>query len=410
MDTTRQIILIAGICLAVAVYLIWKYIEWRRANQSSFPAPKMRPATSLKKKANALDLPEPKFRDSVAPKAAPISDAAQDIPPLPVSPSIHDEPILPPQPAATSVPSVDPVTPLVPAATVARAATLPPYDDEYEEYPYAGQDDYAFGSATPVLAAMTPHSVEARDRETRDLRNAGYYSPHAWHNFSAWRYLLIIGPILVCGLLLLIAPEPLEPWLMGGLILLPFIGWALPGVYIQNKAAARRQQIANGMPDMLDLLNMCVSQGMTVPKALRRVSKDITPVYPDLAKELTIVTEQARVGSLDQALANFSRRVDVPEVHSFTSLLTQTERLGTSVSGALEEYSDNIRTAMRQRADEKANSAAFKLLFPTVFCLMPAVYMFLMGPAVVQLTDFYNNGRQELDATATVQRVLNQER
>jgi tight adherence protein C len=92
----------------------------------------------------------------------------------------------------------------------------------------------------------------------------------------------------------------------------------------------------------------------------------------------------------------FSRRVDVPEVHSFTSLLVQTERMGTSISEALTEYSDNMRETMRQRADEKSNAAAFKLLFPTVLCLMPAVYLFLLGPAIIELSNFFNRGGREI--------------
>ncbi len=66
------------------------------------------------------------------------------------------------------------------------------------------------------------------------------------------------------------------------------------------------------------------------------------------------------------------------------------------------DYSDSMRETMRQRSDQKANSATFKLLFPTVLCLMPAVYLFLLGPAVIQLADFYTGrGRQVIQAGAT---------
>jgi tight adherence protein C len=165
---------------------------------------------------------------------------------------------------------------------------------------------------------------------------------------------------------------------------------------VRSQAAARLKEMEAGMPDMLDLLNMCVSQGMTIAPALARVGKELEEVYPALAQELKIVGEQARVSTLEQALTNFSERVDVPQVHSFTALLIQTERLGTSVSRALVDYSDNMRESLRQRADQKANSAAFKLLFPTVMCLMPAVFLFLMGPAIIQLSDFFNEGGREL--------------
>lgn len=398
MDSTRMTILIVGIALAVTVYLLWKLFEWRRNRSAQGPAAIPRPAAKAKS-SDPYAIPEPKYREGPSPVPA---DG-----PSPVPTDDVVVPVKAPEPVAAVPPVVASVPPAVPRRVAPRPAAQPVIDD-YEEYPYADQGDYAFGTATPVLAAMVPSSSESRDKETRFLHNAGFYSPHAWHNFSAYRYLAIILPILVCGALLLIAPEALEPWLMGGLIVLPLIGWALPAIYVQSRAQSRLREIGNGMPDMLDLLNMCVSQGMTLPSSLRRVSTDIAPVYPDLAKELKIVTEQARVGSLDQALTGFSNRVDLPEVHSFTSLLIQTERMGTSVSSALNDYSDNIRQSMRQRADEKANSAAFWMLFPTVFCLMTAVFLFLMGPAIIQLTDFTNRDAQALDISDELS-LLNQE-
>ncbi|MEQ9071055.1 MAG: type II secretion system F family protein, partial [Gimesia chilikensis] len=85
---------------------------------------------------------------------------------------------------------------------------------------------------------------------------------------------------------------------------------------------------------------------------------------------------------------------------SFATLLIQTDQMGTDVTSALQEYSDNMRESLQQRADEKANKATFKLLFPTVYCLMPAIYIFLLGPAIVELSDFFHSGgRDSLNTT-----------
>ena len=259
--------------------------------------------------------------------------------------------------------------------------------------------DLVFGPVTTTLSSMLPESDDRRRELTRTLQNAGYYGRHAWHNLASIRYLGIFLPVIFCGLMLVFGPPQFEPLLIAGLVFLPLVGWALPTLIVRSKAETRLREISNGMPDMLDLLNMCVSQGMTVPKAMGRVGNDLEPVYPALAKELKIVTEQSRIGTVDQALTGFSQRVDVPEVHSFTSLIIQTERMGTSMSEALVDYSDSMRETMRQRTDQKANSATFKLLFPTVLCLLPAVYLFLLGPAVIQLSDFYTGqGREVLQA------------
>jgi tight adherence protein C len=159
------------------------------------------------------------------------------------------------------------------------------------------------------------------------------------------------------------------------------------------------------------MLNMCVSQGLTIPEALRRIVRDLRGAYPALAQELRIVSEQAAIGNMHHALDNFSRRMDIPEVHSFTSLLTQTEKMGTSISEALATYSDNMRESLRQRADEKGNRATFQLLFPTVLCLMPAVYLFLLGPAIIDLSNFFNaGGRDALDQGTRVIERMNADR
>ena len=90
-------------------------------------------------------------------------------------------------------------------------------------------------------------------------------------------------------------------------------------------------------------------------------------------------------------MRSFSARVDSPEVTSFTSLLLQSETTGTSISQALADYSDSMRSSLLERADSRANAASFKLLFPTALCLMPSVFLFLLGPAIVEMTNFFDN-------------------
>jgi tight adherence protein C len=270
----------------------------------------------------------------------------------------------------------------------ARQETLPPVP--FEETELAGTEGYVFGTVTPTLAALLPDSDVRREEARRDLQAAGYYQPHATSNLAAIRYLCILLPLMVLGLLLVLAPKTLERPLLIMMLIVPAAGWALPRLIVRGRAAARKSRIENGIPDLLDMLNMCVSQGMTIASAFDRVAQDLGDTHPDLQTELRIVGEQARLGSIEQALENLRRRIDVPEVHSFATLLIQTERMGTSISTALTEYSDNIREGLKQRAEERGNKAAFKLLFPTALCLMPAVFLILMGPAVLEISNFLN--------------------
>lgn len=264
------------------------------------------------------------------------------------------------------------------------------------DVPTSGTGDYRYGeAATKSFAALLPETENKKKLLKQELVNAGQYEPHAYDNFRAVRAIGVFGSILLCLLALVFLPARFEGMAIIGLVVLPLIFWALPTVVIRGKAADRRREIENGMPDMLDLLSMCVSQGMTVPNSLNRVATELKPVYPALSQELMITGEHARVGSLGAAMEGLNRRVDTPEVHSFTSLVTQTESMGTSVSESLEVYSDGIREGLRQRADQKANTAAFKLLFPTVLFLMPAVFLFLLGPALLDIADFFNSGTAE---------------
>lgn len=276
----------------------------------------------------------------------------------------------------------------------------------------ASPKEMAFGSLTPALASLLPEMGNRKDDIRSDLYAAGYYQPQALANFSAIRYIAMVVPMILCGVLLLVVPPRLEPIVIGAIVLMPILGWSLPRLYLRNKARDRRNEIEKAMPDLLDMLNMCVSQGMTVPTALERIQVEMKGAYPALEQELRIISEQSRIGSPEVALKNFSQRVDVPEVHSFTSLLMQTSRMGTSVSGALAEYAGTMRESLKQRAEEKGNRATFRLLFPTVLCLMPAVYLFLMGPAVIELSRFfYEGGREGLDTgSQAIQRINNNNR
>jgi tight adherence protein C len=257
-----------------------------------------------------------------------------------------------------------------------------------ETFALPGDENFSYGRVTPMLSSLLPDSTERHRQTVKELQEAGYYERNAVTNFRATRYLLIVVPVVLLGLMLLVVPPQFELYILGSMLLIPLLGWALPRLVLKSQAKERMFQIERAMPDMLDMLSMCVSQGMTLPTALSRVTQEMEDVHPALHKELQIVSEQTRIGGLAPALNNFSNRVSIPEVQSFTALLTQTEKMGTSVSAALSDYSDNMRSSLKQRADEKGNQAAFKLLFPTVLCLMPAVYMFLLGPSILELAEF----------------------
>ncbi len=418
-----------GICgVLIAVLLVRLWFKNRTARPSTAPAPVVMPKAVAKTPAAAV---APTVASTVAQTAAPTKAASvanSGLPTMSVAAAVMP-PVHVASAASSSVP--EPYF-AASSSTIVRSSAAPTWEDRRLLEQFAGpsrlnanamprvlaadvpgtdDSDRTFGSSlNPALASLFPDSPERREDARRELNAAGYYNPHALENLAALRYALMMLSILVFGGLLLIVPARLEPLVIGGLVLGPLLGWAVPMLQIRSKAAGRIREIGRAMPDLLDMLNMCVSQGLTVPDALKRILRDFRTVYPALSQELGIVLEQAKINDLHGALESFARRINLPEVHSFTTLLIQTERMGTSISQALTTYSDTMRESLKQRADEKGNRATFRLLFPTVICLMPAVYLFLMGPAVNELAKFFNGGgRNSLDTgSSTIQRLNTQ--
>jgi len=142
------------------------------------------------------------------------------------------------------------------------------------------------------------------------------------------------------------------------------------------------------------MATMCMSGGMPLQSALVRVSDEMQSIHPDLAFELRVVGRQMEAASLDKAVSQFAARIEAPEVQSLAAILGQTERQGAGVAAAFELFADNVRLNRRQRAEEAGNKTAIKLLFPLVFCLAPPVYLMLLAPAAMELTDFVRRERQ----------------
>jgi tight adherence protein C len=262
--------------------------------------------------------------------------------------------------------------------------------------PQTGQG--VFGPLTPALAAQIPESK----KETRDfqilLRQAGIYSPTAQTTIYALRFVFLFVPIVVAGVWAVVG-DPQETWRILGLGIAVAAGLSvLPRLYVFFRRRSRMQRIRWGLPDTIDMLSMCTSGGLGLSESLEHVAGQMSS-YPEVAQELTILRKQTQVGSLKQALADFAARVDLAEVRQLTALLTRGTRLGTQLSGSLNEQADHLRTIRRQIATARANKTPVKLVFPILFCFAPAALLVLTGPALLELHDFLVP-RQEVAAEA----------
>jgi len=217
------------------------------------------------------------------------------------------------------------------------------------------------------------------------LINAGFVDLNAPYIFQGARVLLALG---LGFLAFTVAPILGVPF--AGVILAAvwgiLLGWVLPGFYVGRRVANRQYQIRRSLPDALDLLVVCVEAGLALNQAILRVSEEISAISPVLGEQLAMVNYEIRAGTpREQALQNLAMRTGVDEVQSFVSMLIQTDRFGTSIADALRVHADDLRTRRRQLAEEQSAKTAIKMLFPLVFCIFPAMFVVILGAAIIQI-------------------------
>ncbi|MDD2752595.1 MAG: type II secretion system F family protein [Candidatus Omnitrophica bacterium] len=159
-------------------------------------------------------------------------------------------------------------------------------------------------------------------------------------------------------------------------------GLIIPLIWLNKRINKRQFQMKRDLPNVIDLLNICVSGGLDFMLAVNRVVRDLKPC--DLTRELAEVYRETQMGATRrEALKNFAWRVDMPEVHSFVRTLIQADRMGTSIGDALKMQSDEIKIKRFQRGEAMALKAPIKLLFPLFVFIMPVVLIIVAGPIML---------------------------
>lgn len=208
--------------------------------------------------------------------------------------------------------------------------------------------------------------------------------------FYATMVTLGAGMAVVFALLILAATDgsqPLMAVLAGGAAALP--GAYLPVFWLSSRARKRQRAMLRGLPDSLDLLTVCVEAGLALDGALHQVvEKQAGPIVDELRQTLQ---EVALGKTRKEALLGLADRTGLEDVRSFVLAILQAEQLGTSLAQVLRVQSDRVRDRRKQRAEEDARRAPVKMVFPLVFCLMPSLFIFILGPIIVKLMGFLSD-------------------
>jgi tight adherence protein C len=222
-----------------------------------------------------------------------------------------------------------------------------------------------------------PKSPKEMGRLRRRLAMAGYTSPTAVVLYALAN---LVTPILL-GLVVVVVVGG-RGWIFA--LFAAAAGYLLPGVLLAWKIDLRKREIREGLPDALDLFVVCVEAGSGLDQAIVKASDELGIAYPALAYELRLITTEIRAGKRRvEAFRNFAARTKVDDVQSLVTLLVQTDKFGTSLAQALRTHADTSRTKRRQNAEERAGKLGVKLVFPLVLFLFPALYIVILGPAVI---------------------------
>jgi tight adherence protein C len=239
--------------------------------------------------------------------------------------------------------------------------------------------------AVAVEAAGLNLADTKSDRLAQKLRMAGYTSPSAPRIFTLVRLVLIFVAPLAYILLAYSSDQPpsfVRIYVIGSILAL--LGLYLPNLYVQAKADRRKEAIVNGFPDCLDLILICVESGLGLEAAMDRVGREMVKSHPLVAELLSITVLQLRAGaSREQAFRKLADASAVEEIRSFTTLIIQSDKLGTSISSTLRVYAAEMRERRQMRAEEKAHRMPVLISIPLVACMLPTMIGTLMLPAVV---------------------------
>jgi tight adherence protein C len=228
------------------------------------------------------------------------------------------------------------------------------------------------------------------DRLRRNLIIAGLRTERHLRILLAAKviFALLLPLIAYAVLVRLGGPLQRSPLLALALIVpIAGVGFYLPNVWLGLRMRARRRRLARALPDALDLMTIGVSAGLSLDAAMQEI---VLRWDNEFARELGLVLNEMRMGiSRRQALLNLVERTEIDDIRLLVASLIQADELGTSLAETLAVQAEQLRIRRRQYAEEQAQKAPIKMLFPLIFLIFPALFVVILGPAVLQIVRFF---------------------
>ena len=242
--------------------------------------------------------------------------------------------------------------------------------------------------AARLGAALGPGDQVRRTQYRRRLVQAGYQDPRAVTIFMGAKVgLAVVGLSLYPLYGFMVARVVPNMVMISGI--LTVVGFFVPDYWLRRRRKDRQQQIVESLPDVLDLLMVCVEAGMGFDAAVARIADSVRAASP-LHEELMRMHLEIRAGRpRDEAMRDFAERTGVDEIKRVVTAFIQADRLGTPLGKTLRVHAEAARVERRHRAEAKAYLAPIKMIFPTAICLMPAFMLVALAPALLNLLKIF---------------------
>lgn len=243
-----------------------------------------------------------------------------------------------------------------------------------------------FERAAPALSkALQPKSELEQNALRVRLANAGYNQGSAAQMYLAIKVAMLGIGALVGGGLGMLAYGPTQKGYFA-IAISAGVCFYLPELVLRIMGSSRKSKIFLSLPDVLDLLVVCVEAGLGLDAGMRRIAEELYDTHRCLCDEINLCNMQIQMGRVRRdVLHDLGIRTGVDDVKALAAILIQAERFGSSIAQALRVQSESMRVKRRQLAEEKAQKTAVQMLFPMVLFIFPGIFVVLVGPAAIKM-------------------------
>jgi tight adherence protein C len=247
------------------------------------------------------------------------------------------------------------------------------------------QTGTSIGSVVEKFEKVVPKTQAEVGVVQQRLIRAGFRSDTAVSFFYGTKVLVIL---ILCAVVFGTGVGGESPFIMYAAAL--GCGYLAPDFWLGRKIKTRQKKVRLGLPDVLDLLVICVEAGLGLDQATARTSQELMKAQPAISDELSIVALEQRAGRpREDAWRHMAERTDVDTVRNLVSMLVQSEQFGTSIAKTLRTHSETLRTQRIQQVEEMAAKTTVKLIFPLVLFIFPCLFLVVLGPAGILMAESF---------------------